>query len=58
MARTCRTLVGPAGEIVSDRQFWSSDSLDGISLLNLPAGDYVIIVDATAFETSVTERLP
>ncbi len=45
------TLTGPAGILVSQRQFWSSDSVDGNSLLNLAAGDYVIRVGATETNT-------
>jgi hypothetical protein len=45
------TLTGPPGVIVQDRQFLSSDSYDGDALLNLPAGDHVIEVDASGTDT-------
>src|SRR5439155_4283775 len=45
------TLQGPQGVVVNARQFWSSDSADGNPLLDLPAGDYLITVDAGAAAT-------
>ena len=37
--------------IVNSRPFYDSDSLERDAALNLPAGDYVIMVDATGDET-------
>ncbi|MBL9167083.1 MAG: putative Ig domain-containing protein [Verrucomicrobiales bacterium] len=42
------SLFGPQGEIVSSRAFWSSDSVDGRSILNLLAGNHVLVVDPAA----------
>jgi hypothetical protein len=39
------SLVGPQGELVSSRAFWSSDSADGKSILNLVAGNHLLVVD-------------
>ncbi len=41
------SLHGPGGVLVNERSFWTSDSLDGFSQLNLPAGDYRLTVNGT-----------
>jgi large repetitive protein len=38
------TLTGPRGAVVSSRSFTNSDSVDGFSLLDLLAGNYVLTV--------------
>lgn len=45
------SLRGPNGLIITDRAFWSSDSADANSLLNLPAGEYAITVRASGGST-------
>ncbi|HKQ38257.1 MAG TPA: CARDB domain-containing protein, partial [Verrucomicrobiae bacterium] len=45
------SLSGPAGLIVNARQFWNSDAADGNPLLDLPAGDYTIMVDTSTATT-------
>ncbi len=45
------SLRGPPGTIVNARPFWAADSADGFSMLNLPAGDYALTVDADAAAT-------
>ena len=39
------TLTGPRGAVVSGRRFDQSDSGDALSLLDLAAGDYQLVVD-------------
>jgi hypothetical protein len=38
------SLEGPQGTVTSDRNFISSDSVDGVSFFVLPAGDYKLTV--------------
>lgn len=45
------TLTGPPGVVVTSRVFNNSDSYENDSLLNLPAGDYVIEIDASSSAT-------
>ncbi|TAK52487.1 MAG: LEPR-XLL domain-containing protein, partial [Gammaproteobacteria bacterium] len=51
------TLTGPQGPVVSSRWFDYSDSADGLSLLDLPPGDYVLRVTgaATAYSFRLLE---
>ena len=46
------TLTGPPGVVVDRRAFNSSDSYEIDALLNLPAGNYQIEIDASAAETN------
>ena len=45
------TLTGPSGVVVNERALDASDSYEVNSLLNLPAGDYMVEVDAPTDET-------
>ncbi|MCB2043949.1 MAG: LamG domain-containing protein, partial [Rhodoferax sp.] len=39
------TLTGPRGTLVSGRHFQQSDSIDGLSMFDLVAGDYTLTID-------------
>ncbi len=39
------TLTGPRGTLVSGRHFQQTDSVDGLSLFDLVAGDYTLTID-------------
>jgi hypothetical protein len=41
------TLTGPQGAVVSQRDLRSSDSIEGFPVLDLPAGQYTLEIDAT-----------
>ena len=45
------SLSGPSGTVVANRAFSSSDAYDGTSILDLPAGDYLLSVDGNADAT-------
>ncbi|MCP4925155.1 MAG: hypothetical protein GY916_04335, partial [Gammaproteobacteria bacterium] len=51
------SLLGPRGIEVTSRNFHISDALNGLSLMDLVAGDYVLTVSGTASNASYSFKL-